>query len=86
MPHICVFVGQPYEFVPLEWLQKWLDDSTVTKSIDNSKFLCSHGKLHPDKVEDVKRISQKAATLFFSRYRGSPRLDGKRFEVMYWKI
>ncbi|XP_058857927.1 ubiquitin carboxyl-terminal hydrolase 48 isoform X3 [Acipenser ruthenus] len=68
--------GQPYEFVPLEWLQKWLDDSTVTKSIDNSKFLCSHGKLHPDKVEDVKRISQKAATLFFSRYRGSPRLDG----------
>ncbi|XP_064160530.1 ubiquitin carboxyl-terminal hydrolase 48 isoform X3 [Anguilla rostrata] len=67
--------GQPFEFVPLEWLKKWLDDSTVTKSIDNAKFLCSHGKLHPDKIADVKRISVRAAELFFDRYGGSPRLD-----------
>ncbi|KAJ8360631.1 hypothetical protein SKAU_G00171560 [Synaphobranchus kaupii] len=67
--------GQLYEFVPLEWLKKWLDDSTVTKSIDNTKFLCSHGKLHPDKIGDVKRVSLKAAELFFNRYGGSPRLD-----------
>ncbi|XP_006641945.1 ubiquitin carboxyl-terminal hydrolase 48 isoform X1 [Lepisosteus oculatus] len=67
--------GQPFEFVPLDWLKKWLDDSTVTKSIDNSKFLCSHGKLHPDKIGDVKRISLKAAEVFFLRYGGSPRLD-----------
>ncbi|XP_036386850.1 ubiquitin carboxyl-terminal hydrolase 48 isoform X1 [Megalops cyprinoides] len=66
---------QPFEFVPLEWLKKWLDDSTVTKSIDNSKFLCSHGKLHPDRIGDVKRISLKAAEHFFNRYGGSPRLD-----------
>ncbi|XP_061075552.1 ubiquitin carboxyl-terminal hydrolase 48 isoform X2 [Conger conger] len=67
--------GQLFEFVPLEWLKKWLDDSTVTKAIDNTKFLCSHGKLHPDKIGDVKRISAKAADLFFDRYGGSPRLD-----------
>ncbi|KAJ8260292.1 hypothetical protein GJAV_G00179290 [Gymnothorax javanicus] len=67
--------GLPFEFVPLEWLKKWLDDSTVTKAIDNSKFLCSHGKLHPDKIGEVKRISGKAADLFFDRYGGSPRLD-----------
>lgn len=67
--------GQSFEFVPLEWLKKWLDDSTVTKAIDNSKFLCSHGKLHPDKIGEVKRISVKAADLFFDRYGGSPRLD-----------
>ncbi|KAJ8367378.1 hypothetical protein AAFF_G00320470 [Aldrovandia affinis] len=67
--------GQLFEFVPLEWLKKWLDDSTITKCIDNSKFLCSHGKLHPDKIGDVKCISLKAAELLFNRYGGSPRLD-----------
>ncbi|KAL0978076.1 hypothetical protein UPYG_G00165600 [Umbra pygmaea] len=66
---------QQYEFVPLEWLKKWLDDSTVTKEIDNSNFLCSHGKLHPDKVGEAKRISVKAAELLFNRYAGGPRLD-----------
>lgn len=79
--HACflrLFTGQLFEFVPLDWLKKWLDDSTVTKSIDNTKYLCSHGKLHPDKIADVKRISVKAADLFFSRYGGSPRLDRER--------
>ncbi|XP_019911525.2 ubiquitin carboxyl-terminal hydrolase 48 isoform X2 [Esox lucius] len=69
-------VGQQYEFVPLEWLKKWLDDSTVTKEIDNSNFLCSHGKLHPDKVGEAKRISLRAAEILFERYGGGPRLDG----------
>uniref|UniRef100_A0A4W6BX34 Ubiquitin carboxyl-terminal hydrolase 48 n=1 Tax=Lates calcarifer TaxID=8187 RepID=A0A4W6BX34_LATCA len=31
--------GEPYEFIPLDWLKKWLDDSTATKEIDNSLFL-----------------------------------------------
>ncbi|XP_075996333.1 ubiquitin carboxyl-terminal hydrolase 48 isoform X2 [Genypterus blacodes] len=68
--------GQPYEFIPLEWLKKWLDDSTATKEIDNSHFLCSHGKLHPDKVGDTKRVSQGAAELLYHRYGGGPRLEG----------
>uniref|UniRef100_A0A8C1VWP7 Ubiquitin carboxyl-terminal hydrolase 48 n=1 Tax=Cyprinus carpio TaxID=7962 RepID=A0A8C1VWP7_CYPCA len=67
--------GLSYEFVPLEWLKKWLDDSTSIKEIDNSQFLCSHGKLHPDKIGDVKRISSKAADLLFSRYGGVSRLE-----------
>uniref|UniRef100_A0A673FVS7 Ubiquitin carboxyl-terminal hydrolase 48 n=1 Tax=Sinocyclocheilus rhinocerous TaxID=307959 RepID=A0A673FVS7_9TELE len=66
--------GLSYEFVPLEWLKKWLDDSTAIKEIDNSQFLCSHGKLHPDKIGEVKRISSKAADLLFSRYGGVSRL------------
>uniref|UniRef100_A0A671SSH2 Ubiquitin carboxyl-terminal hydrolase 48 n=1 Tax=Sinocyclocheilus anshuiensis TaxID=1608454 RepID=A0A671SSH2_9TELE len=66
--------GLSYEFVPLEWLKKWLDDSTAIKEIDNSQFLCSHGKLHPDKIGEVKRISLKAADLLFSRYGGVSRL------------
>ncbi|XP_046881720.1 ubiquitin carboxyl-terminal hydrolase 48 isoform X1 [Hypomesus transpacificus] len=67
--------GEPYEFVPLEWLKKWLDDSTATKEMDNSHFLCSHGKLHPDKVGEAKRISQRAAQILHERYGGGPRLD-----------
>lgn len=67
--------GQPYEFVPLDWLKQWLDDSITTKAIDNSRFLCCHGKLHPDKIGEVKRISHRAATLLYCRYKGGPRLD-----------
>lgn len=76
---LFVFLGQSYEFVPLEWLKKWLDDSTAIKEIDNSQFLCSHGKLHPDKIGEAKRISLKAANLLFGRYGGGPRLDRKGF-------
>uniref|UniRef100_A0A3Q3WJP0 Ubiquitin carboxyl-terminal hydrolase 48 n=1 Tax=Mola mola TaxID=94237 RepID=A0A3Q3WJP0_MOLML len=68
--------GEPYEFIPLDWLKRWLDDSTATKEIDNSLFLCSHGKLHPDKVGESKRVSFQAAQLLYKRYSGGPRLDG----------
>uniref|UniRef100_A0A3Q3G0C9 Ubiquitin carboxyl-terminal hydrolase 48 n=1 Tax=Labrus bergylta TaxID=56723 RepID=A0A3Q3G0C9_9LABR len=68
--------GEPYEFIPLDWLKKWLDDSTATKEIDTTLFLCSHGKLHPDKVGDTKRVSMQAAQLLYERYGGGPRLDG----------
>lgn len=71
------FAGEPYEFIPLDWLKKWLDDSTATKEIDNTLFLCSHGKLHPDKVGESKRVSLEAAQLLFERYNGGPRLDGE---------
>ncbi|XP_075046685.1 ubiquitin carboxyl-terminal hydrolase 48 isoform X1 [Mixophyes fleayi] len=63
-----------YEFVPLEWLQKWLDESTPAKPIDNSKYLCVHGKLHPDKISLMKRISEYAAEIFYQRYGGELRL------------
>ncbi|XP_040059098.2 ubiquitin carboxyl-terminal hydrolase 48 [Gasterosteus aculeatus] len=68
--------GEPYEFIPLEWLKKWLEDSTATKEIDNSLFLCCHGKLHPDRVADSKRVSLQAAQLLYERYGGGPRMDG----------
>lgn len=61
----------------MEWLKKWLDDSTAIKEIDNGHFLCSHGKLHPDRLSEAKRISHSAAEILFSRYGGGPRIDGK---------
>uniref|UniRef100_A0A452UFJ2 Ubiquitin carboxyl-terminal hydrolase 48 n=1 Tax=Ursus maritimus TaxID=29073 RepID=A0A452UFJ2_URSMA len=69
--------AEPYEFVSLEWLQKWLDESTPTKPIDNHACLCSHDKLHPDKISIMKRISEYAADIFYSRYGGGPRLTVK---------
>ncbi|XP_040279587.1 ubiquitin carboxyl-terminal hydrolase 48 isoform X1 [Bufo bufo] len=66
-----------YEFIPLEWLQKWLDESTPAKPIDNSKYLCTHGKLHPDKISLVKRISEYSAEVFYQRYDGGPRLKAE---------
>nr|XP_034974348.1 ubiquitin carboxyl-terminal hydrolase 48 isoform X2 [Zootoca vivipara] len=69
--------GFPYDFVSLEWLQQWLDESTPPKPIDNTAFLCSHGKLHPDKIPTVKRVSEYVADYFYKRYGGGPRLTVK---------
>ncbi|XP_054857186.1 ubiquitin carboxyl-terminal hydrolase 48 isoform X1 [Eublepharis macularius] len=66
--------GSPYDFVSLEWLRRWLDESTPPKPIDNSACLCSHGKLHPDKIPTVKRVSEYVADYFYERYGGGPRL------------
>lgn len=68
--------GSPYDFISLEWLQKWLDESTPPKPIDNTACLCSHGKLHPDKISLMKRISEYVADFFYRRYGGGPRLNG----------
>uniref|UniRef100_A0A8B9ZHV8 Ubiquitin carboxyl-terminal hydrolase 48 n=1 Tax=Anas platyrhynchos TaxID=8839 RepID=A0A8B9ZHV8_ANAPL len=69
--------GSPYDFISLEWLQKWLDESTPPKPIDNTACLCSHGKLHPDKICIMKRISEYVADFFYRRYGGGPRLNVK---------
>uniref|UniRef100_A0A670JJ95 Ubiquitin carboxyl-terminal hydrolase 48 n=1 Tax=Podarcis muralis TaxID=64176 RepID=A0A670JJ95_PODMU len=69
--------GCPYDFVSLEWLQQWLDESTPPKPIDNTACLCSHGKLHPDKIPTVKRVSEYVADYFYKRYGGGPRLTVK---------
>ncbi|KAM4015814.1 LOW QUALITY PROTEIN: ubiquitin carboxyl-terminal hydrolase 48 [Anomaloglossus baeobatrachus] len=66
-----------YEFIPLEWLQKWLDESVPAKAIDNSKYLCPHHKLHPDKISLMKRVSEYAAEVFYKRYEGGPRLKAE---------
>lgn len=76
VPLLSLCTGEPYEFIPLDWLKKWLDDSTATKEIDSSRFLCSHDKLHPDKVGDSRKVSMQAAQLLYERYGGGPRLNG----------
>ena len=75
-PFLSLLPGAPYDFVSLEWLQQWLDESTPPKPIDNTACLCSHGKLHPDKIPVVKRVSEYVADYFYKQYGGGPRLTG----------
>ncbi|XP_053136825.1 ubiquitin carboxyl-terminal hydrolase 48 isoform X2 [Hemicordylus capensis] len=67
----------PYDFLSLEWLQRWLSEATPPKPIDHSACLCPHGKLHPDKIPTVKRVSEYVADYFYKRYGGGPRLTVK---------
>uniref|UniRef100_A0A8D2L9K5 Ubiquitin carboxyl-terminal hydrolase 48 n=1 Tax=Varanus komodoensis TaxID=61221 RepID=A0A8D2L9K5_VARKO len=69
--------GCPYDFVSLEWLQQWLDESAPPRPIDNTACLCLHGKLHPNKIPAVKRVSEHVADYFYKRYGGGPRLTAK---------
>ncbi|XP_061456822.1 ubiquitin carboxyl-terminal hydrolase 48 isoform X2 [Rhineura floridana] len=57
--------------------EQWLDESTPPKPIDNTACLCAHGKLHPDKIPTVKRVSEYVADYFYKRYGGGPRLTFK---------
>lgn len=74
--------GCPYDFVSLDWLQQWLDEATPPKPIDNSASLCPHGKLHPDKIPTVKRVSEGVADYFYQHYGGGPRLTGEEPGVL----
>nr|XP_060614752.1 ubiquitin carboxyl-terminal hydrolase 48-like [Anolis sagrei ordinatus] len=69
--------GDSYDFVSLEWLQQWLDEAAAPKPVDNQPCLCPHGKLHPDKVPAIKRVSATVADYFYQRYGGGPRLTEK---------
>ncbi|XP_038078430.1 ubiquitin carboxyl-terminal hydrolase 48-like [Patiria miniata] len=67
--------GGSYEWLRSDWLKQWLNvDSSACKPIDNSDLLCCHGNLDPDKIQQVKRVSQEAAGILISKYDGGPRL------------
>ncbi|XP_022090230.1 ubiquitin carboxyl-terminal hydrolase 48-like isoform X3 [Acanthaster planci] len=70
--------GSRYEWLKSDWLKQWLnvDSNTACKPIDNSDLICRHGNLDPDKIQQVKRISQEAAGILHSKYDGGPRLSG----------
>ena len=65
-----------YEWVPMNWLTKWLNDPATAPTIKVSPFLCSHGKLCPDQSLKMKCISEKGANQLFSIYGGELRLKG----------
>jgi len=51
----------PYEFISADWLVKWLSGEDV-HPIDNSPFVCPHGKLNPNSLPQTKCISAVAVS------------------------
>lgn len=37
-------LSEPYEFLPLDWLTKWLSNRTFEQQIDNLPYVCQHSK------------------------------------------
>ncbi|XP_071502708.1 ubiquitin carboxyl-terminal hydrolase 48-like [Diadema antillarum] len=71
--------GDGFEWIATEWLKKWLSEESHSSTakqhpIDNTRFCCRHGRLDPDQVKHLKRISTQAANLLFMKYGGGPRL------------
>lgn len=68
--------GNEFEWIPMSWLSKWLNDPATAPAIKLSPFLCSHGKLCPDQSLKMKCVSEKGADQLFSIYGGELRLKG----------
>lgn len=68
--------GDQFEWLPLSWLSKWLNDPSTAPAIDVSKFICSHYKLCPEKSQKMKCVSPTGAYQLFNMYGGEIRLQG----------
>ncbi|EGG17132.1 ubiquitin-specific protease 48-like protein [Cavenderia fasciculata] len=66
--------GEKYYWIDTDWLSDWIKGQSVAP-IDNSKLLCQHGQLAPNKVETMKRISQVTWDFLYAAHQGGPVLD-----------
>lgn len=67
-----------YQWVPTDWLNKWLTDKTSSdqiQPIDNSEYVCSHGKLDLSRISHVKCLPVPSAELLFKEYGHKLKLD-----------
>ena len=65
-----------YEWLPLSWFSKWLNDPATAPAIDVSGLICSHGKVCPERCLKMKCVSQRGSDQLFSMYGGEVRLKG----------
>ncbi|GAB4823725.1 hypothetical protein N2152v2_010771 [Parachlorella kessleri] len=67
----------PGRYVASAWLHSWAeaDGSSTIDPIDNSALLCTHGKLDPNKTQDMRHISTPAWEQLRSSYKGGPELQ-----------
>ncbi|KAH9513424.1 hypothetical protein Btru_032982 [Bulinus truncatus] len=68
---------EPWEWVSLQWLTKWLAEPTKIELFSFKMPKCSHDKLPPDEVVKLKCISGATADLLFSKYPVNQRYPGK---------
>jgi hypothetical protein len=48
-----------FQFVPTEWLQRYLESPQAASVIETSDYLCLHGKLDLDKIGQVKMVDSE---------------------------
>ncbi|CAL1536635.1 unnamed protein product, partial [Lymnaea stagnalis] len=60
-------LDEPWEWVTLEWLTKWLADPTKMKQATNKIPKCPHDRLPPDDVVKMKCITSVGAEMLFSK-------------------
>jgi ubiquitin carboxyl-terminal hydrolase 48 len=51
--------GEPH-LISAAWLEEWANADATPPPVDNGTLLCSHGKLDPGKVAQMKLISGTA--------------------------
>ncbi|WAR25209.1 UBP48-like protein [Mya arenaria] len=68
--------GNKYEWLPMSWFGKWLNDPATAPEIDVTKLCCAHQKASPEMCLKMKCVSQRGADHLFSIYGGSVRLQG----------
>lgn len=68
---------ESFEWMPYDWLNKWLTDPEKMSEINCAQYLCSHKRLHPDMVAKMKIVSTEGAEQLYSVFKGGPRLKGK---------
>ncbi|XP_058092711.1 ubiquitin carboxyl-terminal hydrolase 26-like isoform X2 [Magnolia sinica] len=64
----------PFFWISADWLRQWAD-CIIPLPIDNTSIQCSHGKVPVSKVGSMKRVSNKAWSILFSKYGGGPVLS-----------
>ena len=69
-----------FEFLPLNWVTKWLSDPLSCGEIETSHLLCQHDRLDHEKLTEVKLCDSDAVSLLYDEYgQGEgPRLDASR--------
>ncbi|RXI09977.1 hypothetical protein DVH24_021743, partial [Malus domestica] len=64
---------ETFFWISTDWLRQWADNM-ISPALDNTSIQCSHGKVPVSKVGHMKRLSVKAWTKLFSKYKGGPEL------------
>ena len=72
----CITDGERFEWIPMSWLTKWLNDPSTTPAIEMTKCLCEHGKISIDKSLKMKCVSQTGSDQLYNLYGGTCRMKG----------
>uniref|UniRef100_A0A2C9K4H8 Ubiquitin carboxyl-terminal hydrolase 48 n=2 Tax=Biomphalaria glabrata TaxID=6526 RepID=A0A2C9K4H8_BIOGL len=70
-------LDEPWEWVSLQWLVKWLAEPKKIDQVVNRVPKCPHNKLPPDEVVKLKCISSVVADQLFSKYPINKRYPGE---------